>query len=79
MVLRGGSWVRELQPDSPFTDVLIRDEYVAALRAIIECFLANEKTEDATEVNDIEPAPLAFDVPLGLVSENRGSSCLVTR
>ena len=66
-MLRGGDWVRELQPDSPFTGVLIRDEYLEALRAIVKWFLADEMTED-----DIEPAPFVFDVPLGLVSENRG-------
>ena len=72
VVLRGGDWVRELQPDSTFTGVLIRDEYAEALRAIVKWFLADEMTEDAMEVDDIEPAPFVFDVPLGLVSENRG-------
>ena len=72
MVLKGGDWARKLEPDSRLTDVLIRDEYVVALRAIIDFFLGNETTEDAMEVDDIEPAPLAFDVPLGLVSKNRG-------
>ena len=38
MVLRGGDWVRELQPDSRFTGVLIRDEYVEALRVIMKFF-----------------------------------------
>ncbi|KAF8344474.1 hypothetical protein F5887DRAFT_1159528, partial [Amanita rubescens] len=72
----GGDWVQELQPGSGFTGVLIRDEYLRALRAIVKWFLANEMTEpeDAMEGDDIEPlpAPLAFDVPLGVVSENRG-------
>ncbi|KIL69261.1 hypothetical protein M378DRAFT_773366 [Amanita muscaria Koide BX008] len=73
VVLKGGDWVRELQPDSPFTGVLIRDEYAEALRAIVKWFLADEMTEDAMEVDDIEPTPFVFDVPLkGLVSENRG-------
>ena len=69
-MLRGGDWVRELQPDSTFTGVLMRD--AEALRAIVKWFLADDMTEDAMEVDDIEPAPFVFDVPLGLVSENRG-------
>ena len=78
MVLRGGDWVRELEPDSRFTDVLIRDEYVGVLRAIMKWFLPinSEVTEDAMEVDVIEPAsaPLEknpfLDVPTGLVSKN---------
>jgi len=72
-VLRGGDWVQELQPDSHFTGVLIRNEYVGALRAIMKWFLSiDEVTEDAMEVDDIEPAPLEnpfLDVPNGLVSK----------
>ena len=70
MVLKGGDWVRELQPDSRFTDVLIRDEYVRALRAIVKWF-SNDVTEDDMEVDDIEPAHLKniLNVPTGLVSK----------
>ena len=71
-VLKGGDWVQELQLGSGFTGVLVRDEYMVALRAIMKWFLAHEMTEDAMEVDDIEPARLAIDVPLGLVSKNRG-------
>ena len=70
MVLRGGDWVRELQPDSRFTGALIRDEYAEALRAIMKWFLP--VTED---VDDVEPAPLKnpfLDVPTGLVSKKWG-------
>ncbi|KAF8221560.1 hypothetical protein L208DRAFT_1414824 [Tricholoma matsutake] len=74
MVLKGGDWVRELQPDSRFTGVLIRAEYKEALRAIMEWFLhGNKVTEDPMEVDDMQPAPLGnpfLDVPIGLVSEN---------
>jgi hypothetical protein len=72
MVLKGGAWVQELQPDSRFRGVLIRDEYKEALRAIMEWFLHekqvtddavtdnavtdNAVTDDAMEVDD-EPAP----------------------
>ena len=69
----GGDWVRELEPDSRFTGVLIRDEYVEALRAIMKWFLPiNEVTEDVMEVDDIEPAHLEnpfLDVPTGLVTK----------
>jgi hypothetical protein len=75
MVLRGGDWVWDLQPDFHFTGVLIRDEYVKALRAIKKWFLSiDEVTEDATEVDDIERALLEnpfLDVPTGLVSNHR--------
>ncbi|SRR6266576_1243981 len=72
MVLKGGDWVQKLQPDSGFTGVLIRDEYVEALRAIRKYFLANEMIEDAMEVDDIDPARLAIDIPLDFVSEKQG-------
>jgi len=76
MVLKGGDWVRELQPDSRFTDILIRDEYKEALRAIMEWFLrGNEVTEGAMEVDDMQPAPFEnpfFGIPTGFVSTNRG-------
>ena len=72
VVLRGGDWVRELQPDSTFTGVLMRDEYAEALRAIVKWSLADDMTEHAMEVDDIKSAPFVFDVPLGLVSETRG-------
>ena len=74
MVLKGGDWVRELQPDSRFTGVLIRDEYKEALRAIMEWFLhGNEVTEDAMEVDGMQPAPLGnpfVDVSIDLVSKH---------
>jgi len=73
MVLNGGDWVRKLQPDSRFTGVLIRDEYMGALRAIMKWFLSiKEVTED---VMDIEPASFEnpfLGVPTGLVSKKRG-------
>ena len=75
MVLKGGDWVRVLQPDARFTDVLIRDEYKEALRVIMEWFLCGneetEETEGAMEVDDMQPAPFGnpfFDVPAGFVS-----------
>jgi hypothetical protein len=74
MVLTGGEWARELQPDFRFTGVLIRDEYKEALQAIMEWFLhGNEVTEDAMEVDDMQPAPFGnpfLDVHIDLVSEN---------
>ena len=73
MVLRGGDWVRELQPGSRFTDaILIRDEYVVALRAIMKWFYPiNEVTENVMEVDGIKPARLKnpfLDVPTDLRS-----------
>ncbi|KIL65205.1 hypothetical protein M378DRAFT_162471 [Amanita muscaria Koide BX008] len=74
MVLKGGDWVRELQPESRFTDVLIRDEYTDALRAIMKWFLdEDEATEDTMKADDMQPAALEnlfFGVPAGLVSKN---------
>ena len=70
MVLKGGDWVQELQPDSRFTGVLIRDEYKEALRAIMEWFFG----QDAMEVDDAQPAAFGnpfLDVPAGHVPENR--------
>jgi hypothetical protein len=86
IVLKGGNWVRELQPDSHFTGVLIRDEYKEALGAIMEWFLSGNKvTEDAMDIDDscsswkhkvqiaTQPGPLGnpfLDVPIGRVSRN---------
>jgi hypothetical protein len=71
MVLKGGEWIEELQPDSRISGVLIRDEYVGALEAMVKWFL----TEDAMEVDNIEPAILKnpfINIPPNLVSKNWG-------
>ena len=75
IVLKGGDWVRELEPDARFTDILIRDEYKEALRATMRWFLAGERvSENGMEVDDMQQAPLEnpfLDVPAGFVSQSR--------
>ncbi|KAM6495199.1 hypothetical protein JOM56_009822 [Amanita muscaria] len=67
MVLNGGDWIKNLLPVSRFTDVLIRDEYNKALRAVIDWCLNRKRV-----TTDMQPAPwrnLFLDVPAGHVSK----------
>jgi hypothetical protein len=67
LVLETQDWINKLQPGSPFSGVLVREEYRGALRALVEWF--SEGTydipteivvgEDAMQV-DAAPFPNPF-------------------
>ena len=65
LVLEVENWIEELQPDSSFSGVLVRQEYREALRALMEWFLEGTSDipteiavgEDAMQVDDVLSSP----------------------
>lgn len=75
-MLRGGPWVKQLQPDFHYSDVLIRDECNQAVNAIVNWY-AEGKIDlgESMDMDNAIPASLRnpfLDMKPGNISQWRG-------